>query len=325
MDLIAILRANRAFVAAATLALGVLAGGAQADPAAASPVDAGSECADADLAPSAETLGRVGASMLCPIDAQRTQRALPGLVRSPRLDSSSAFQSADMVRYRFFAHEAAGHPTLLQRVLWSGYFAYSATGLYAENIGTAPRATATARALVNAWMASPDHRTNILDARLTEVGLGAPLAGADPAFYPDTPAAVYTTDFGRRQGALPAGGPCLRVRPIVPVAPVTPPRIDTARASRRVALARTEAVAGAEVVPSVVGPRQPLSRPSLGPAVNYAAPGPGPAGRSLAPWPAVPGRAPRARRRRRVGRRARPARAASEASARARGAGPLAM
>jgi hypothetical protein len=59
-----------------------------------------------------------------------------------------------------------------------------------ENIGWGQGALTTPRSIVDAWMASPGHRENLLSRDYTEVGLGAlgtPGAGAG---------ATYTTDFG---------------------------------------------------------------------------------------------------------------------------------
>jgi hypothetical protein len=135
------------------------------------------------------------------VNARRTEHALPPFARNPNLDVSSSFQSVDMADGHFFAHEVRGHPLLLQRVLWSQYFSRALTGLYAENIGNGPIPGGTAQAVVDAWMDSPDHRANILDPRLRDIGIGTALTGPDPAFYPDYPSALYTTDFGRRDQA----------------------------------------------------------------------------------------------------------------------------
>jgi hypothetical protein len=107
-----------------------------------------------------------------------------------------------MIASHYFAHEASGHPTLLQRVLGAGYFDGAATGLYAENIAVGPSNEPTAHAVVDAWLASPDHRANLFDGRLLEVGLGAGMTGRDPAFYSNYPSVVYTADFGRRDGVV---------------------------------------------------------------------------------------------------------------------------
>jgi uncharacterized protein YkwD len=70
-------------------------------------------------------------------------------------------------------------------VTWAGYLAHTGYFVHrsmmqflngcrdqrvAENIA---RGNVSADAIVAAWMASPGHRANILDGRLTQIGLGA--------------------------------------------------------------------------------------------------------------------------------------------------------
>lgn len=168
--------------------------------------DSQPSCPDASLTATSGTLDRVDAAAFCLINAKRTERGLRAFNRSPQLNESSAFQSNDMVAHHYFAHDYPGRPTLLNRVLWTGYFANATDGLYAENLGYGPQETTTAQVIVDAWMSSPDHESNILDPRLHDIGLGAALAPPDPAFYPDHPAVVFTTDFGMRVVAASARG-----------------------------------------------------------------------------------------------------------------------
>jgi uncharacterized protein YkwD len=155
-------------------------------------------CPDADLVPASDNLRRVEAATLCAINRERGAARLVPLSRAPRLDRSAAFHSAEMVRYRFLAHESPGRPSLLTRVTGYGYFKDVSNGLYAENVGAGPHSNDTANALVKAWMDSPPHRANILYPRFRHVGIAAVLAPRDPAFFADYPSTVYTTDFGRR-------------------------------------------------------------------------------------------------------------------------------
>jgi uncharacterized protein YkwD len=159
---------------------------------------AAADCPDADLVPAADNLGRVDAAVLCLINQERTRAGRVALARRWRLDRSSLFHSAEMVQFHFLAHEAAGRPTLLARIRGYGYFNGASNGIYAENVGVGPGSNGTARALMDAWMASPGHRANLLYPAFRDVGIAAVLAPPDPAFYADFPSTVYTTDFGRR-------------------------------------------------------------------------------------------------------------------------------
>ncbi len=64
-----------------------------------------------------------------------------------------------------------------------------------ENIAWGTLSLATPRAIVAAWMASPAHRANILDANFRETGIG--VTPRPPASLAHGQAgAIYTQDFG---------------------------------------------------------------------------------------------------------------------------------
>ena len=159
---------------------------------------AAAACPDSSLIATSDDLERVDAALVCLLNAQRESAGLPAFHTSPQLDRSASFQSADMVDNHYFAHDHPGRPALLERILWTGYFDGAITGLYAENLLNGPQTSTTPAVMVDAWMGSPDHRTNILYPRLRDIGIGVALAPPDPAFYPDRPAVVVTTDFGER-------------------------------------------------------------------------------------------------------------------------------
>jgi uncharacterized protein YkwD len=133
------------------------------------------------------------------INLQRARRGLGALSLSRQLGRSASFHCADMLAHHYYAHDHPGRPSLLKRIRWTGYFDHAAHGLYAENLGEGPQATATPQRFVAAWMSSPEHRDTMLDPRLLDVGVGATLAPPDPAFLARYPAVLITTDFGARQ------------------------------------------------------------------------------------------------------------------------------
>jgi uncharacterized protein YkwD len=167
-------------------------------------------CPDSDLAPAPDpdTMNRVENAIFCALNVERARAGRAPFARAAELDRSSQFQSTDMVDHHFFAHEEKGHPHLVERVVWSGYFDDAEGGYYAENLGAGPLAEATAAGIVTAWYGSADHRTNILDVRLSEIGIGAAIAAPDPAFYAGYASAVYTTDFGSRRRPASAAPDC---------------------------------------------------------------------------------------------------------------------
>lgn len=157
------------------------------------------DCPDADLQPAAGDLDRVAAAMVCLINVERSRADLAALRTNRSLHSSSDYHTRDMISGHFLAHQGPPpHPSLRTRILVTGYFAHAVGGLFTENVGIGPLETATARAMVDAWMESEGHRINILRPEFRDIGIGARIAPADPVFYPDQPAVVFTTDFGRR-------------------------------------------------------------------------------------------------------------------------------
>ena len=193
-------RAGRAKLPMPT-ALGVLAalvvaGGAA--PAQEPSQTSATACADAQLQPGLSTIRRVELAIACLINEQRALAALPPLRMDGRLEDSAAFHTADMINRSFFAHQARGRPSVLQRIRSARYFTRVVTGLYAENLGFGPPERATAENLVRAFMKSDVHRANILYPGVAHQGVSGALADPDSAFYSDYPAAVFTIDFGAR-------------------------------------------------------------------------------------------------------------------------------
>jgi uncharacterized protein YkwD len=145
-------------------------------------------CADADLEPTAATLRRVERAAICLMNAERRKARGRPLRGSSRLRRTASGHSADMIRRRFFAHENPAGPSLKQRLQRGRYRGRPA----GENIGF--DSLGSARRMVEAWMASPPHRANLLSRQFRFVGvglvLGKPVQGL-------TPGATYTVNFGR--------------------------------------------------------------------------------------------------------------------------------
>jgi uncharacterized protein YkwD len=128
------------------------------------------------------------------LNAQRAGHGLRPLRRSAPLDRAAAFQSHDMVRHRYFAHERHGGPSLVRRVRRTGYLRGAHRWVVGENIEWASGAFASPDSLVAGWMARHDHRKNILDRRFRNIGIGSTRGAPDPGGGGVT----MTTDFGFR-------------------------------------------------------------------------------------------------------------------------------
>lgn len=155
-----------------------------------------SVCRGAQDVPTAATVDAAAASTVCLVNRERVSRGLSPLAVNARLDQAAAAHSADMVANHYFEHTSPGGSTMLSRLLQSGYAQPGRRWQGGENIAWGTGVLATPDATVRAWMNSPGHRANILNAGFREVGTGVraavPLAGLILA------GATYTQDFGAR-------------------------------------------------------------------------------------------------------------------------------
>jgi uncharacterized protein YkwD len=99
-----------------------------------------------------------------------------------------------MVARHYFAHTSLGGATLTDRIRRAGYLPSQGRWSAGEILAWASGSQATPRGLVDAWMASPEHRRILLDPKFSDVGVGvvagSPQGGQGTAITADA-------DFGR--------------------------------------------------------------------------------------------------------------------------------
>jgi uncharacterized protein YkwD len=110
-------------------------------------------------------LGRQRAALLAAVNAARRAAGRPPLADDPRLDAAAQAHAEDMLARSYYAHQGAGGSTPRERALAAGFPATTV----AENIAARHL---TADEAMAGWMASSDHRRNILDPRFTNLGAG---------------------------------------------------------------------------------------------------------------------------------------------------------
>src|SRR5947209_4555941 len=120
-----------------------------------------SACPDTNLTPNEADLERIRAATLCLVNRERTERGEAALSIDPRLQQAAQAHTEDMAFGDYFAHVGRRGDTPVSRMRASGYIYSSQIG-YAigENIAWGTLWLATPRAIVDAWMASPEHRAN---------------------------------------------------------------------------------------------------------------------------------------------------------------------
>jgi hypothetical protein len=136
---------------------------------------------------SALASARIGMSpaestLLREVNVARAHAGLAPLRVDARLETAARAHSREMLSTNTFAHG-----DFASRML-----RYEITGMTAgENLAWGSGSSASAQAIVAAWLASPEHRANLLRGSFRRVGIGS----LDGAFQGSREARVVTADF----------------------------------------------------------------------------------------------------------------------------------
>ena len=128
------------------------------------------------------------------VNQERAKAGLPPLKQSVELDEASRYHAADMVQDNYFEHDSydrAGDEVVFVCSTWDRIKTYYPSPS-AENIAAG---YATPSSVMNGWMNSSGHRSNILSAYSWEIGVGYYQGGGYGAYW--------VQDFGRRSGVFP--------------------------------------------------------------------------------------------------------------------------
>jgi uncharacterized protein YkwD len=138
------------------------------------------------------------------LDLHNQKRRAKGLSRlcvHPALQRAANYYSRDMVRDDYFRPDthktyvgAYAGETFDKRIARFGY-RFSTAG---ENIACGSGKYASPGNRFNAWMNSPGHRSNILNRKFREVGIGAVTGTHTCGGKRYSGVAVWTVDFGAR-------------------------------------------------------------------------------------------------------------------------------
>jgi uncharacterized protein YkwD len=159
------------------------------------PAKAVGDCADADLEPAADNLARIRTAILCLHNQIRAEHHLTALRTNKRLRQAAVGHSRDMVARDYFEHTTPSGVTMVDRILKARYVRADEGWSLGENLAWGTGSYGTPRGAVEAWMASPGHRENILRREYREVGIGI-VVGVPSS---DAAGATYTLDFGVRR------------------------------------------------------------------------------------------------------------------------------
>jgi uncharacterized protein YkwD len=142
------------------------------------------------------SLQALDAAVLVQLNAIRAAHGLVALKVNPALTSAAEGHSAQMLADGYFAHESAGGAPFWNRLTAYSHSAHGSWSVGENLLWSSPDVDATHA--LHLWMASPEHRHNILTARWREIGIAAIHADTAPGTYGGRSVTVITTDFGAR-------------------------------------------------------------------------------------------------------------------------------
>ena len=163
------------------------------------PAVAAAACADADLVPAAGNLARIDTALLCLVNRARAAAGLIRLRTNRRLAGAALRHSRDMARTVTFSHIGPAGDSPVSRVKASGYTRGYRSFVTSENLAWEPTELSTPSAVVAAWLASADHRANILNARFRDTGIAAVLGPPSHFTQNGGPGTPITEVFAARR------------------------------------------------------------------------------------------------------------------------------
>lgn len=131
---------------------------------------------------------KVRSEMLARANAERATAGLPPLVLDERLNAAAQSHAEDMLLHSYYSHTSLQGTSPGDRVRRSGY----TPRLVGENIA---RGALTVSEAMDNWMASREHRNNLLHPGFTDLGVGVAV-GKNSVGY----TVLWVQDFGKPAG-----------------------------------------------------------------------------------------------------------------------------
>lgn len=147
---------------------------------------------------SERSLGSLNRQVLAAINAYRAEHGLHRLSLVTGLDRSASEHSFEMGADGYFAHDSANGEAFWKRIQRYYGVAHSSYWSVGENLLWAAPAVSAQRAM-QMWIASPEHKANLLAPRWRQIGISAVHVLAAPGTYQGRTVTIITTDFGVRQ------------------------------------------------------------------------------------------------------------------------------
>ena len=146
----------------------------------------------------APSLSSFERAVLSDINAYRAGNHLSPLRLSASLTTAARSHSYQMETAGYFAHSSADGTAFWRRI--ESFYPEGASVHWSvgENLLWSS-AKVDAKKAVDMWIASPEHRKNMLDPRWQEIGVSAVHSADAPGVYRGRAVMIVTTDFGVRR------------------------------------------------------------------------------------------------------------------------------
>jgi uncharacterized protein YkwD len=153
-------------------------------------------CQNTQLTPEPANLALVRAAVLCLINTERAQNGREPLQADPHLEAAAESHGSEMISLDYFDHIAPSGETPVERDRGDGYIPNTEVGyVIGENLAWGTLTLSTPEAIVKAWIASPEHLANILEAKYRQTGIDVE-PEVPTALAEGVPGALYTQEFG---------------------------------------------------------------------------------------------------------------------------------
>ncbi|MFI4990433.1 MAG: CAP domain-containing protein [Solirubrobacterales bacterium] len=153
-------------------------------------------CQNVKLTPTPANLALAREAVLCLINTERAQHGEQPLLASHELEVAAESHGREMLALNYFDHVSPSGETPVDRVREAGWFPDTEVGyVVGENLAWGTLSLSTPEAIVNAWIASPEHLANILEAKYHETGIDVE-AEVPQKLAEGVEGGLYTQEFG---------------------------------------------------------------------------------------------------------------------------------
>jgi uncharacterized protein YkwD len=135
--------------------------------------------------------------VLVDINSFRRAHHLTPLTLSTKLDAAAMQHTREMAADGYFAHASQNGSLFWKRI--QGFYGSSPWRYWSvgENLLWSSPDVSADKAL-QMWLASPEHRANLMNPHWREIGVAAVHVAAAPGIYKGLDVTIVTTDFGVR-------------------------------------------------------------------------------------------------------------------------------